>query len=305
VWESTVRTEQSAAVSAPPDLAWSLLRSPQAWSLRPVGCMTFDIALAGPGPLRFCLMAGYGPVVAAVLEITAEVAGQLIRLQAPGGRAAWELSVETGRRGPVLRVAASLTVDRRGKVGSEATLRDETRQWLAALRATAEGRSPWPADGMPDALRAACLATPPLVNAAVATAAIDVDARPDQVGRLLAAPEVMRAIQPENVAECGYAPGVPAGQVGAIRYYVYRSPADGRLFAMASLIAGVTPGAMMVRAVTAPYSDTDYRYEAAGSGTRLELTHRVPGQARGDPQAHAAAVTDLAHRYQAVLERLR
>jgi hypothetical protein len=314
VWQTTVRVDRSVAVTAPPDAAWSLLSSPQVWSARPRGCLTFDLAdpsgptgpTEGPGRLRFYLAAGSTRAYAAILEVTAETPGQQLRLQTSGGLATWVLSVEPSRRGTRMRIAATWTVDRPAKIHAEAELHRELKDWLAAIQDIADGRRPGPGDGIPEALRQACLATPPPGPAAEACGSVEVGVPPEVVRRLLGSSELVRAVQPDSVVHLGWVPGTPtAGEVGGMRFYVERRP-DGLLTGRVSLLAALSPGGRVSRFVTAPYAEMTVSYEPAGPGTRMEFTHRLPGRAvRDDAQRrYAESVMATARRYKDALERL-
>ncbi len=316
MWESTVRADQSITVTAAPDAAWSLLSSPQAWSARPGGCMTFGLAdpLAPVGPgeepgrLRFYLAAGDAGAYPAVLTVTGQTPGRQLCLQTSGGRATWALSVEPGRRGTALRITATWTVGRPARIDAEAELRREVRGWLAALGEIADGRRPPAGAGMPEALRQACLTSPPPGPAAEASASVEIGLPLETVRGLLGTIELGRALQPASVLYFGQVPGTPApDRVGGMRFYVRRRP-DGLLAGQVSLLAAASPGGRVTRLVTAPFDEMTFRYEPVGAGTRLELTHRSPGQRATEadvhPDQHAAGVLAVAQQYKDAIERL-
>jgi hypothetical protein len=314
VWQATVRVDQSVNVSATPEVAWSLLSSPRAWSARPGGCLTFDLAdpLAPTGPgegqgrVRFFLAAGDTRPYAAILEVTAETPGRQLCLQIAGGWATWALSVEPGRRGTRLRIAATWTVGRPARIDAEAELHRELKAWLATLRDIADGHRPPLGDGMPEGLRQACLASPPPGPAAEASATVEVGVPTYAIRTLLGTAELVRALQPASFVYFGQVPGTPAaGEVGGMRFYVQRRP-DGLLAGRVSLLAALSPGGRVVRSVTAPFDEMTFRYQPAGTGTTLELTQRVPGRAPAgaDHDQHAAVVMAAAQRYKEAIERL-
>jgi hypothetical protein len=316
VWQATVRVDQSVKVSASPEAAWSLLSGPLAWSARAGGCLTFDVAdprgSAGPGEgsgrVRFLLAAGDGRPYATILEVTGETPGQQLCLQTSGGRATWVLSVEPGRGGTRLGMAATWTVGRAAKIDAEAELRREVKDWLAALRDIADGHRPRPGDGMPEELRQACLASPPPGPAAEASASVEVGVPLETFRRLLGTADLGRALQPASVLWFGQVPGTPAAsEVGGMRFNVRRRP-DGLLAGRVSLLAAVSPGGRVVRLATPPFDEMTFRYESAGPGTRLELTQRHPGQAAARANAGhdqlAALVIAAARQYKDAIERL-
>jgi hypothetical protein len=316
VWEATVRVDQSVPVAAGPEAAWSLLRSPEAWSARPRSCLTFELTdpleptgtEGGPARPRFYLAAADTGAHSAVLEITAELPGQQLCLQTSGGRATWALSVEPGRRGTRLRIATTWTVDRPARIHAEADLRRELKEWLAALRDIADGRRSRPADSLPEALRQACLASPPPGPAVDVSASAQIDVPPDIVERVLARPDFMREVQPAGAAYVARVPGTPGhGAVGGMVSFVARG-SDGVLAGSVSLLAASSPGARLYRRVTPPFYETTYRSEPAGDGTRWEVTRRCAGHSAADParhaEWHAAGVAAIAARYKATVERL-
>jgi hypothetical protein len=307
VWETTVRVEQSAAVATSPELAWSLVSSPRAWSARPGGGLSFALDESGEGRCRFLLADAGGYVAAAVLEVAVLAPGQAISLQVPGRRTSWDLGVQPGKRGPVITLAAGRTVERPMKIDTDNALRDELRGWLAALAAIAEGRVPWPGEVISEPLRQACVTSQPVPKAFEATAAVLVDAPAEAVGQVIGTPELLRAAAPETIAYCGRIPGTPAGRVGDMTYQVQRV-AGGQLPAIVSLRAAASPGTAMMRHVTPPFAEITYRWGADVSGTRLEVTHAMPGSPARAGQAerdqHAAAVEALARRYKAAIEAM-
>lgn len=318
MWEAVVRADRSLRVGATPELAWSLLRSPQAWSVRPRSCVTFDLsdplrpaddpAATAPGPLRFYLAQGGDRAYAAVLQLTADEPGRLVSLQTQDGRATWALSVEDGRRGPVLRIAATWTVGRPAKIEADTLLHQDVKGWLARLRDITEGRRAWPGDAMPEPLRQACLASPPPGPVTEAAASAHIDVAPETVQLLLGRPDFLRHVQPAGVAYTAHVPGTPGqGVVGTMQSYVVRG-GNGMLWAVVSMLAAASPGARFYRLVTAPFYETTCRYEPQGDGTRLEVSRRCTGRcvAGADRHAdrHAAGVAAVAEGYKGTLERL-
>jgi hypothetical protein len=309
-WEATVRVERKRTTAAPADRAWALLSGPEAWSVRPNPSMAFDLAWpASPasesGATWFYLSEADGVMVAAVLQASVVVPGELLRVGPPGGQAAWDLSVESGRGDTVLRLAAIRTVRREAKIDAEIYIRQSLDAWLASLAAIAEGRRPWPGVGMPPALHHACLvsrAAGPMVEA---SASVDVVATADRVGQAIASVDVLRAVQTEQVLSCGYLSGTPAGEAGSVRYFVLRRGEN--LLAVGSLVAAVSPTAVITRQITRPYGETTLSWGAAADGTRLELTQRFPGSAAAmsEEQRHGfdAAVARNAARLKVAIER--
>ncbi len=316
MWKATVQVDQSVTVRIDPESAWSLLSSPPSWPARPGATMVFDVAdpvrppgaqPPDPGRLRFVLGELGGRPYALVLAVTAETPGQTVSLEAFGGRASWDLSVQPARRGSALRIAASVTVGRTAQVDAEARLRADVKQWLSTLRDIADGRRPRP-DGVPEQLRQACLAFPSLVWQGVeATVSTVIDAPSDLVRHVYRAAEITRLVQPPDVLCFGPVPGTPGdGEVGTMRYFVVRSP-DGQLDGRVSLLAASSPGGSVERFVTAPFGEQVYRFEPAGAGTRLEISVWWPGNRGADLDARReqhAQVSELAGRLKNAIESL-
>jgi hypothetical protein len=311
VWQADVRVERARTVAVTADTAWSLISSPRAWSVRPRPCLAFDLAGEGDdaGDRQwFYLAAAAGVAAAAVLDVSVPMPGQALSAQASGGRTRWELSLEPGRRGTALRIAAARTVPRQAKIDAEMEIREDLDGWLAELAAIAEGRRPWPADGMPEPLRRECLAPPPARASIEASASVEVDAPGDRVARAIGDLGVVRAVQTEHLLSCGYIPGTPAGQVGGVRYLIYRL-ADGSTMAVATLIAASSPTAMMTRQLTPPFGETTYGWAPEYRTTRLDVTQRFPAPSPRPSaeqlEAFQAAVAAMAARYQAAIEDRR
>jgi hypothetical protein len=312
VWQASIRVERVATTAAMPDTVWSLLASPLAWSVRPRPCMVFDLAgdsTSASGDRQwFYLTAASGVAAAAVLEVSVPIPGQALSAQTSGGQTRWELSTGPGRRGTALRIAIARTVPRQAKIDAEVEIREDLGGWLAELAAIADGRRPWPADGMPALLRQECLAAPPAPASVEASASVVTDAPPDRVAQAVSSLNVVRAVQTEHVLSCGYVPGTPADQVGGVRYFVYRL-ADGTLLAVASLVAASSPTAMMTRQLTPPFGETTYGWAAEYGATRLEVTQRFPAppapMSQEQYEAFQAAVTAMAGRYKAAIEARR
>jgi hypothetical protein len=271
--------------------------------------MAFDLAWpASPagesGPMWFFLAGADGAVAATVFEARAVVPGELLHVGPPRSQADWELSVGSGRRGTVLRVAAIRTVSREAKIDAEVQLRSSLDAWLASLAAIAEDRQPWPGEGMPPALRQACLASRPAGPMVEVSASVDVAAAADRVGQAIGSVAVLRAVQTDHVLSCGYISGTPEGEVGGVRYFVHQHGEN--LLAVASLVAAVSPTAVITRQVTKPHGETTLSWAAADGGTRLELTQRFPGSAAAlsddQKQGFDAAVARNAARFKAAIE---
>src|SRR5215471_15742876 len=79
---SPVVVARSQVIDAPPERAWSLLSSPEAWSLRPA-MFAFDVTAPPGSRLRITLGLDRAGPACALYEVSEEVAGQAICLHAP------------------------------------------------------------------------------------------------------------------------------------------------------------------------------------------------------------------------------
>jgi len=315
VWESTAKAERAAVVSAAPERAWSVLRSPEAWVARRKPCLTFSLPGSQTDGLRFYLAAGddlvaAGPddVHAGVLETSDEVPGQMISLRLAARRETWQLSVEPGRRGTRIRICATRVVPRVWQPDWEAVMLADLKVWLARLQAIAEGRAAMPGPDMSDELRQACTADrvmPP--DAITSTAAVVIEMPPARVWREFRNPAVLRAFV--DLLGYGDLPGTTPHQPGAMNYLAWRN-ADGMARGVANLTTHRSENEMMTgRNLGQIFAETTFRLEAAAGGTRLELTLRCPGRTgkegpQGHLDRHTAAIRATADKYKAAMESL-
>ena len=217
--ETTVRVRRSQVIDGEPSRVWSLLSSPEAWSLRPQDTFMFNVPNAerlrfyiGPTPQ------GTGPLV---VDICEELPGKVIKLRFAGGRQVFTLSVEPGRRGTTkASVEFSDIVLRHRKIYHEEARRTEAKAWLSALRAVIEGRAPWPKAQMPPDLRQKCLARPQMEHSLSVSRAVLISAAPSAVWNVVRSPETAQGSYP--VDHSGYVPGTPRGEAGEVQYYIFR-----------------------------------------------------------------------------------
>jgi len=296
-------------VSAPADRAWSLLSSPEAWSLssglecvfeNPVQRIRFGIGIR----------ADRG-VFGMPMEVTGGDGDRHLEVRA-GEQRAWRLSAEAARRGTRLRIAGSIRVRREQVVETEAVLRESLGRWLWQIRAVLDGSRPWPVVGVPEDLRAAALDVPQPQGALEAAVTADLDVPVPQAGRLLRAPEVVAAgqvtgqelAQGAGVLWSGSPPGERPGEVGALSCVVWRA---GGLVGLVSVCTASSATGYVLRQVQWPYDQISREVTAAGPGSRLELRLRTlprdPDLAPGATEERAReALTALAGRLRIAIQ---
>jgi uncharacterized protein YndB with AHSA1/START domain len=277
---SPVVVERSQVVDAPPERVWSLLGSPEAWSLRPAK-FAFDVT--APTGSRFRIMLGLGQVgpVCVLYEISEEVPGQAISLHTPAtlppGREHLSLSAAPQGHGTRATIRASSLVARgNSKSTIKAYWQVQLETWLGNMSAVIEGRNPWPDAGIDPGLQSACSPRAPLASPAEVSASTLVRAPIDQVWQAVYAPESALLKEPGRVVCAGHVPGTPTRQVGEMQYFVRRED-DGRLWASACVVTELPRQYSAVTAgIAPPHIETLHLVTPAQQGTQLQLTTRYP-----------------------------
>jgi uncharacterized protein YndB with AHSA1/START domain len=138
--------ERSQVIDASPQRVWALLSSPEAWALRPAA-FAFDIRPSTGERLRITLgLARAGPYCV-LYEITGEVPGQTISLQAKGprslGREQLTLSAVAQDGGTKTTITArNQLVHRASKASVKAFWEVQLQIWLENLSAVSQGPEP-------------------------------------------------------------------------------------------------------------------------------------------------------------------
>jgi hypothetical protein len=283
-WQGTARFESSAVVSAPADRAWSLLSSPEAWSLDGSLTCVFEIPARLPSArpdqrLWFCLSGDEGGVTGVPMEVAAPASSRQLEVRAGSGQRTWLLSAEPARRGTKLRIRGTAQTRREQVVEGEAQLRAGLAHWLEQVRAVLDGRRPWPGPGVPGPLRSAALAVPQPQGAMEAAVAVDVAVPAAATARLLRAPVVVAAIHAAGLARSphtlwiGAPPGDKSGEVGALGCILART-AEGALAGTVSVCIGSSAAGYVVRQLRWPYDEIARTVTATRTGSRLELRER-------------------------------
>jgi hypothetical protein len=219
---SPVVVERSQVVDALPERVWSLLSSPQAWSLRPAR-FAFDVTAPAGSRLRIMLGLVRGDPRCVLYEIS-EVPGQAISLHTlPHGRERLSLSAASQGHGTRATITTSSPIPRGSSKGDvRAYWQVQLETWLGNLSAVLEGRSRWPDAGIGPGLRAACSPRAPLASSAEASASALIRAPVGQVWQAVHAPESALLMDPGHMVCAGQVPGTPANQVGEMQYFVRR-----------------------------------------------------------------------------------
>jgi uncharacterized protein YndB with AHSA1/START domain len=275
---SPAEVARSQVIDAPPDRVWSLLSSPEAWSLLPA-MFAFDVTAPPGSRLRIILGLDKAGPTCVPYEIAEEAPGQAISLHTsatlPPGRQRLLLSAAPQGHGTRATITAS-TVGARGdsKGDIKAYWQVRLEMWLANLSAVIEGRSPWPDAGMGPGLRAALSPRAPLSSPAEAFASALIRAPIGQVWQAVYAPESTLLMDPGHGVCAGRVPGTPAGQVGEMQYFVRRDD-DGRLGARALVVTELTDQHSALTATVAPrHTEMLHLFTPAPQGTQLQLTAR-------------------------------
>jgi hypothetical protein len=303
-WQGTARFESSAVVSASAEQAWTLLSSPEVWSLSGGLTCVFDVparlADAPPGErLRFRVGGSADGQVSGRLMRVTDAPGRLqldVRL---GDAHSWELSADPVRRGTRLRIRGTAQTRREQVVEAEAQLRAGLASWLERVRAVLEGSQPWPVRGVPDPLRALALAVPQPQGAMEAAVVVELAVPPAQVARLLRAPEVVTAIRADGVAWSsrtvwiGTPPGDIPGELGALGCFVARTP-EGTLTGTVAVCVDSHATGYAVRQLHWPYDEIARSVTPHGVGSQLELKQRfLPRPPELPPEQHQARAREM------------
>jgi hypothetical protein len=300
MWEATVRVSREQEVGADPERVWSLLSAPAVLAAMPGDRFAFPVPAAVPGTDRLsCLIvSGKHDVHCAVVDVREEVPGQLIRWQvrsAPSRKETLTLSVRPRPGGCTLGVAVSEVVPRVDKGSYQGYWRRTVRDWATRLQEIAEGRMPWPQDGMSAGMRDVCAGfeLPKKTGQASASAVINADAA--AVWETVWAPDSSRLIDPDTVVWSGTVPGTPQRSAGELQCTVHRHD-DDRFTADVHVVKELSEGR---RAVTQRIGNPDTEMlillTPVPEGTRLELTARWPAPAVRKVHAEQAADTVAKH----------
>lgn len=157
--------------------------------------------------------------------------------------------------------------------------RRQLRAWLAECAAVLEGRHAPACEGIPQDVRAACMARPApqdMEKVVSMSASTRVSAPPGRAWQLLRDPATWLLATPDGVT-AGHVPGAPVQRPGEMQYVIHRVPA-GQLHVDLAVVDELDEG----RTTLAPsiatgniYAETCHRLEPDGEGTRLTLTWRV------------------------------
>jgi hypothetical protein len=309
--ETMVVIQQARKIQAAPEKVWSLLTSPAVWSLRP-GDYAFDAAPStGTDRLRIVMsILRSGLVGSDVFGIGGEESGQSLCLnnlsvpQTGRGDLAFFFSVLPARRGTKAVITVHSRVNRRAKGAIRSWWHQQLKPWLAECAAVLEDRRPWPANGLPADVRAACLARRPIGEAVSVSASTLISAPPDRTWRAVWNPATTLLADPDCVA-AGQVPGTPSQRVGEMQYFVHRLP-DGRLQAQLIAVDDLDEGrTALVHAVnSAWYSEVHHQVEPEAGGTRLTLTTRHYPATVDRPKPYEGDMAARVSRYKSVIETL-
>lgn len=269
--KTTLVVESSWVVPAKHEVAWSLLGSAAAWSLR-LGYFAFDAL--GPDSERMrCVLAepslGVPPIV---LTVCGEEPGVAVSWR--GGRAVEiGFSARPHQRGAVTAIAVRHLVDRAAARRLRKYWDHELGVWLAGVCAVIEGRQPWPGQGMPAYVRRAFADRPALEVTDGVSAAVLIAAPLGVVWEAVWAPETLRLVEPGWVVG-GQVPGTPEQEVGEMQYFICRG-ADSQLTLNVLIVRELSyQHSALTENVSQRHVQTHHLVTPEAGRTRLELTHR-------------------------------
>lgn len=301
--------QQARKIQVAPEKVWSLLTSPAVWSLRP-GHYALDVAPAtGTNRLRIVLgILRSGLVGADVLGIGDEEPGQslclnnLSVLRTGPGVLAFSFSVLPARRGTKAVITVHRRVNRWAKGATQSWWHRQLKPWLAECAAVLEDRRPWPADGLPADVRAACMTRRLIGEAVSVSASTLISAPPDQTWRIVWDPATQLLLDPDYVA-AGQVPGTPSQRIGEMQYFVHRLP-DGRLQAPLIVVDDLDEGRTALTHIinSTVYSEMHHQVEPEAGGTRLILTNRHYPATVDRPEPYEVDMAAMASRYKSVIE---
>ena len=283
-WRIPVSVTRECSIATPPDRAWKLLSSAEAWSLRP-GHHAFDVPPpAGMPPLRVIARVRSGRAGCSAMELAVPpAAGQpgkslIIRSTGLPAPAAVTLTIRVAPEGSGTR--ATITARQPAKLGAWLDVKAKgggnLADWLSECGAVLTGRRDWPGQAVrPDVL--AALAAPlPAGKTVEASASVLIAVPPARVWQATWDPATSLALPESNTVAAGFVPGAPVGRPGEIQYSIARSPRHGqRMLAHLQYVREFEPGRMALTRVTGLIGcEVLHLVELAPGGTRFTLTFR-------------------------------
>jgi hypothetical protein len=308
MWETTVVVERSQLVDARQDQVFSLLADPVVWSLRPAH-FAFEVA-APPGAGRlYCWLGVHrGHMGGTVLAVSEEVPGQAISFRTPVLESVFTLSAMPEGASVKVTITVRQTVRRGLKPDAEANWPWRLQVWLDAIRATVEGRRPWPGAGIPPDMSQRSAGGRELKNPVTTAVAGLIAAPPEQVWEAFYAPETLSIALPEEVLCGGRVPGTPEREVGEMQYQITRDAA-GKLRPSFGVVTELMPGHSFLAQSTGPsHGEAYHLLTPVAEGTRVEMTWRLPARvlkrSRREDEMHSAATVlqAILNAYKAVIE---
>jgi len=246
-----------------------------------------------------------------VFEVTDEVPGQSLTLGRVGlpqaGNLTFCLSAAPCKRGTTATVTVQERVSPKAKAATKAGWQKQLTLWLLRCKNVLEGRRPPATDTIPDNVRVAFAARPPVQDmekAVRVSASALISAPPDRTWQILWDPATSLLIDPHTVA-AGQVPGTPSQQVGEMQYFIHRH-ADGLLHALLAIVDDLDKGrtALVHHTPTREgYFDTYHQVEPDGQGTRLTLANRLLyPTAQQHQQELETAIAAQVSRYKSAIE---
>lgn len=279
---SRVVVRRRRVIDASADKVWSLLSSPEAWSLNPAS-FALDLFPPGAGRLRLAITLRRGLPACLLYEVGDDVAGQVMSLSMlPSGQEKLRLSAEPSGHGTRATVTVTSLPGRYAVTAEiEAYWQVRLEHWLANLDAVLQSSRPWPGAALDPGLNAACHRREPLISPAEVSASTLIDAPVGEVWDVIHAPGSHVLADPRHFVCAGHIPGTPVGQPGEMQYFVTRDD-QGSLRSTAIVVTELNDQHSAMTAVIAPWRiDTLHEVMSTPRGTQVTLTCRWPARRRG------------------------
>jgi hypothetical protein len=305
-----VSVVRECRVAAPPQRAWELLSSAEAWSLRP-GFHVFDVPPPeGMPPLRATIRVDARGVSCGAQELIElpRTAGQpgrslLIRSVTPGSPATLTIRVVGEGSGTRVIVSSQQSARLASVPDVKAAGRKALAAWLGECAAALAGDRGWPGQEMSPDVLAALAAPLAAKDATEASASVLIAADPDRVWE--AAWDPATRLPESSTVAAGFVPGRPVGRSGEIQYEISKnSRLGGALLLHVNYVCDIEPGRMaLTRSSGHVPGETLYCIEPEHGGTRLSLTYRFTHPTlRENKEQVQASIEKTAADYKVLLE---
>lgn len=264
---------------------------------------------AASGRLFFTVGTRGGRGTGHIFEVVDQTPHQRVRLLGRSlqqvGRQSVSAAISSSRQGVRIELAVEVPCPRANKTDYQTQLAKDLKEWMSAVTAVLEDRSPWPPTELPDDLRQAIGTAPPFEQALTVSDSVYIEAPPPLVWRAACSLEATRMSQ--RALYAGLLPSPSLTDEPRVGYIVMDRPKSGLAGAVA-VRTEIEEG--RVRAtLTKGFGARATRFQLmpAGHGTTLEITSTEAGpkdrSARDQWQAaRAGHLTARLARYKALID---